>query len=151
MLILLALISFFKFFNPELAKDLTSPHKEPSPGDAIPSLSPLSSPPYDRSPSPRYLEATPPSPSPPPRIELTPPPNYLQRIELTPPPPTQSPRIELTPPPPTPPKRSAREESRGRASVKRPRGKCPDWESCSKCSVDTDCGECSNCLNKYRQ
>ena len=34
---------------------------------------------------------------------------------------------------------------------KRPRGKCGDWETCSQCSLDHDCGECRNCQDKSLQ
>ena len=34
---------------------------------------------------------------------------------------------------------------------KRPRGKCTDWLNCENCSLDVDCGECRNCLDKSLQ
>ena len=36
-------------------------------------------------------------------------------------------------------------------SSKRPRGKCSTWESCPNCSIESDCGECRNCLDKSLQ
>ena len=29
-----------------------------------------------------------------------------------------------------------------------PRGKCVDWQYCVQCSINEDCGKCSNCLDK---
>ena len=34
---------------------------------------------------------------------------------------------------------------------RKPRGKCTDWLNCPSCSITTDCGECSNCLDKSLQ